>query len=62
VFAIPHHNGVVPRDSDGESFQRWVNTLMAQSCYRHLTADTNRFRMCDCDLSLVIDFDALIGR
>jgi hypothetical protein len=31
-------------------------------CNRHLPADANRLRMCDCNFGLVIDFDALIGK
>jgi hypothetical protein len=35
---------------------------VGQRCYRHLTADTNRLWKCDRNLSLVINFDALIGK
>ncbi len=31
-------------------------------CDRHLPADTNRLRMCDRNLGLVIDFDALFRK
>ena len=36
--------------------------MMAQNCYGHLATDTNRLWMSDCDLSLVINFDALTGK
>ena len=59
VFGIPHLNGIVPRDSVKSNL---VAINLAHFVDRHLSADANWFWMRDRNLSLVIDFDALIPK
>ena len=59
VFGIPHLNGIVPWDSVKSNL---VPINLAYCYDRHLSADANWLRMCDRNLSLVIDFNALIRK